>query len=313
MPGTENNDPQQKPVGSIQTETLRRHCPKAVVSSRMKGKICMITGCSSGIGLFTARELACLGATVVLVCRDKQRGEAAASQVIERSGNTDVELMLADLSSQKAIRTLAAGFESRHDRLHVLINNAATVPAKRNVTVDGLETQFAVNHLAYFMLAYLLLSVLKASAPSRIINVAAGLLHRRARLDFDDLQSEKGYRPFRTYGRTKLANVLFTYELARKLRGTGVTANCLTPGVNSTGITREFSRLIRLGSRLFAGNPEKGAGTVVYLASSPDVEGVSGKYFAKKRPVRSSDLSYDEAIARKLWKKSGEMTGIHWS
>jgi NAD(P)-dependent dehydrogenase (short-subunit alcohol dehydrogenase family) len=194
----------------------------------------------------------------------------------------------------------------------VLINNAGVIPARREVTVDGLEMQFAVNHLAYFLLTNLLLQELRAGTPSRIINVSSGA-HDGARLQFDDLQSEREYQPRAVYSRSKLANVLFTYELARRLKGSGVTANCLSPGVVATGMLADYMGVPRTGgasASSFGASPERGAQTSIYLATSPDVEGVTGKYFEKSRAIRSSQESYDEAAARRLWEVSERLTGL---
>jgi NAD(P)-dependent dehydrogenase (short-subunit alcohol dehydrogenase family) len=251
-----------------------------------------------------------MGATVVMVCRNRERGEAARDQIKQISGNNKIFLCLADLASQAAIRQLVANFEAQFPALHVLINNAGNIPRKRTVTEDGLETQFAVSHLAYFLLTKLLLEVLIASAPARIINVAS-MLHQFANLNFDDLQSERSYQSSLVYNRTKLANVLFTYELARRLQGTKVTVNCLHPGVTATKLLEDFCpRPLQFLTKIIAVSPEKGARTSLYLATSPEVEGVSGKYFVGKKAVTSSKTSRDEAIARKLWQTSLELTSL---
>lgn len=276
----------------------------------MDGKVCMITGANSGIGYVTARELARMGAAVVMVCRSKERGEAARSEIIHETGSGSVELMIADLSSQKEVRRLAADFRAIHDRLHVLVNNAVLWPTKRTLTVDGLELQFGLNHLAYFLLTNLLLDVLKASAPSRVVNTSSGI-HKRARIDFDDLQAERSYRHMRAYGQSKLANVLFTNELARRLAGTGVTVNSFTPGMTETNLGRYMSRGAQLIFRLLAKKTEKGAATAIYLASSPEVDGVTGKYFANCREARSAKLSYDKVIAKRLWDVSERLAGMN--
>jgi NAD(P)-dependent dehydrogenase (short-subunit alcohol dehydrogenase family) len=282
----------------------------------MKGgmgeKICLITGATSGIGKATAMGLADTGASVVMVGRDRGRGEAALAEVKAKSANASVELMLADLSSQEEIRRLADEFKEAYQRLDVLVNNAGVIRSKRVATADGIETTFAVNHLAYFLLTDLLLDVLKASAPSRIINVASGE-QRNGTIDFDDLQGENGYKGAKAYSQSKLANVLFTYELARRLEGTGVSANCLHPGVVGTnlgsGVSGVFGFMVRALTPLMK-SPQKGAETSIYLASSPEVEGLSGRYFVKKAEARSSDVSYDERIARRLWEVSAELTKL---
>jgi len=282
----------------------------------MKGamgeKICLITGATSGIGRATAMGLANMGASVVMVGRDRGRGEDALAEIKEKSGNASVDLMLADLSSQEEIRRLADEFKEAYPRLDVLINNAGVIRSERITTQDGLETTFAVNHLAYSLLTKLLLDVLKASAPSRIVNVASGD-HSNGTIDFDNLQGEKEYKGPKAYSQSKLATVLFTHELARRLEGTGVTANCLHPGVVGTnlgsGVSGVFGFMVRALTPLMK-SPEKGAETSVYLASSPEVEGLSGRYFVKKAEARSSDVSHDERIARRLWKVSADLTRV---
>ena len=278
----------------------------------MAGSVCIVTGANGGIGRATVLGLANLGATVVMVCRSRERGEAALAEVKEKSNNDHVSLQIADLSSQVEVRKLAENFRSQHSALHVLINNAGIVPRKREVTVDGLETQFAVNYLAPFLLTNLLLDMLKSNAPARVVTVASDM-HRGATIDFDDLQSERAYKPLRVYCRTKLANVLFTKELARRLQGTGVTANCLHPGVVATKLLADamgMPRTLRPTTRLIGSSPDKGAKTSIYLASSPEVEGVSGKYFVRQKAVESSKVSYDENMASQLWRVSAELTRL---
>ena len=278
----------------------------------MRGKVCMVTGANAGIGRATALGLAITGATVVMVCRNKDRGQEALAWVQQESGNSSVRLFLADLSSQASIHRLATDFKALYPALHVLINNAGIIPRRRILTEDGLETQFAVNHLAYFLLTALLLDVLKAGAPARIINVSSQL-HGRAPLDFDDLQSERSYNRVLVYARTKLANVLHSYELARMLEGTGVTANCLHPGLVATNLLADATglpRAIRFAVRVVRASPEAGARTSLYLATSPEVEGVTGKYFARQRAVPSSKASYDQPAARRLWRISEELIGL---
>ncbi len=278
----------------------------------MEGRVCMITGANSGIGRATATGLAQLGATVVMVCRDPSKGEAALAEIKARSGNDSVTLMLADLSSQKSIGSLVKELTSIYEHLHVLVNNAGVFLSKRAVTVDGIETTFAVNHLAPFLLTNLLLNILKASAPARIVNVSSSA-HCGGHIDFDDLQGEKKYSGFKAYSQSKLANALFTYELARKLNGTGVTANCLHPGAVATNLVRSNSGFYGLIWKLvspFVLSPEKGAQTCIYLASSPEVDDLTGKYFVKETETVSSKESYDEAIAQRLWQVSAELMGL---
>jgi len=279
----------------------------------MQGKICMITGANSGIGKATALGLAQMGATVVLVSRDRARGEEAQKEIKAKSGNDAIDLLLADLSSQQSIRQLVEDFKQRYTRLHVLINNAGVFALTWRETVDGLEMSFAVNVLAPFLLTNLLLDVIKASAPARIVNVSSNQQEAN-HLKLDDLQLEKSYRPMRAYAQSKLAVVLFTYELARRLEGTGVTANCLHPGFVATNIAqRDLVLPARLATKLifrFGTSPEKGAKTSLYLATSPDVEGVTGKYFEKSVPRKSAPLSYDESLQQQLWKACAQLTGL---
>ena len=276
----------------------------------MEGRICLITGTNSGIGKETAKALAEMNATVVIVCRDKERGENAQKEIIEQTGNKNVDLLLCDLSSQEAIRKLVSEFKNKYQNLHVLINNAGVMLSKRVLSDDGVEMNFAVHHLAPFLLTNLLFDVLKKSAPSRIINVSSAA-HRMAKIDFDDLQSEnKKYRLFRVYGVSKLALMLFTYELSRRLDGTGVTVNALHPGLVNTNLGRDQSKFSRGFGKAFFKRPEKGAETSIYLASSPEVESITGKYFVKKEPRKSSEESYNEDYAKRLREISAEMTKL---
>jgi NAD(P)-dependent dehydrogenase (short-subunit alcohol dehydrogenase family) len=283
------------------------------VNSNMQGKICMVTGANSGIGKATALELAQMGATVVMVCRDRARGEEARSEITTKSRNNAVDLLQADLSSQQSIRQLVENFQHHYTQLHVIINNAGAAFPGRRETVDGLEMTFAVNYLAPFLLTNLLLDVLKASAPARIVNVSSNS-HEAGYIQLDDLQEEKHYRSMRVYGQSKLAVVLFTYELARRLQGTGVTANCLHPGFVATHFgQRDVGPAFRLLVKLigsFGASPQEGAKTSIYLASSPKVEGVTGKYFAKSIPKRSAAISYDESLQRQLWEQSAKLVNL---
>ena len=280
----------------------------------MQGKICMVTGANSGIGKATALALAQMGATVVMVCRDRARGEEARSEITTKSRNNAVDLLLADLSSQQSIRQLVGNFQHHYTHLHVLINNAgATFPGRRRETVDGLEMTFAVNYLAPFLLTHLLLDVLKASAPARVVNVSSGS-HEAGYIKLDNLQSKNPYGSMKVYGQAKLAVVLFTYELARRLEGTGVTVNCLHPGFVATHFGQRdvgpaFRLLVKvIGS--FGTSPAKGAKTSLYLASSPKVEGVTGNYFVKSIPKRSASISYDESLQRQLWEQSAKLVNV---
>ena len=282
------------------------------VKSSMQGKICMVTGANSGIGKATALALAQMGATVVMVCRDRARGEQARSEITTTSRNNAVDLLQADLSSQQSIRQLVENFQHHYTRLHVLINNAgAAFPGRRRETVDGLEMTFAVNYLAPFLLTNLLLDMLKASAPARIVNVSSAV-QASGYIQMDDLQAEKHYRS--AYGQSKLAEVMFTYELARRLQGTGVTANCLHPGFVATNFGQSgrgpvIHTAVKFISR-FGISPEEGAKTSIYLASSPEVEGVTGKYFVKSIPKRSASISYDESLQRQLWEQSAKLVNL---
>lgn len=271
----------------------------------------MITGANTGIGFETARGLADSGATVVLVCRNRARGEAAMN-AIKATGNVDVQLLLCDLSSQVAIRLAVEEFCSRFDSLHVLINNAAMYTGEPVVTEDGVEMQFAVNYLAPFLLTNLLVDTLKASAPARIINVST-VNHFDVVLDLHDLQSERVYEAKIVHMRSKLAVILFTYELARRLQGSGVTANSLHPGVIATnllGLVRNVPPDQATAEQMGVDALEVGARTPLFLAMSPEVDGISGKYFDDCKVVQSSDETYDEKKARRLWEISERLTRI---
>jgi len=281
------------------------------MTNLMLGRVCVITGANRGIGRASAEALVELGATVLLVCRRRPDGEEVSRALASR-GAEPPEVVVADLAAQASILEAAAWIRERHPELHVLINNAGVFTRRRELTVDGLERQFAVNHLAYFLLTNLLLDRLQAGSTSRIISVSSGA-HGGAALDFNDLQGERGYDGTQAYSRSKLANVLFTYELARRLEGTGMTANCLHPGVIATKLLADYMGVP--GARgavasTFGAKPQKGAETIVYLASSPEVEGVSGRYYVNKKPAASSRESYDEAAARRLWEASERLTGL---
>jgi len=284
----------------------------ARTNGSLVGRTCMITGATSGIGHATAIELAKKGADLVLVCRDRGRADQTVAAIRATNAEAQVEVMLADLSSQQAIRRLASDYLATGRPLHVLLNNAGVVNLHRTLTVDGIETVFAVNHLAYFLLTNLLLDRLKASTPARIVNVASDA-HRFGTMNFDDLGGERRYRTMRIYGQSKLANILFTYELARRLEGTGVTVNCLHPGAVATGLGKNnggWAKVVIGMLRPFFRTPESGAATSIYLASSPQVEGISGKYFSNCKEARSSKASYDVAAGRRLWEVSMQMTRV---
>ncbi len=279
---------------------------QAINTGRMAGRVCLVTGGSSGIGLATAIGLARLGATVVIVGREQARTEAAVQEVRRVSGNSQVDFLVADLASQAAVRDLAAAFQARYPALHVLVNNAGAAYTRRVVTTDKVELTFAVNYLAPFLLTDLLLDTLKRSAPSRIVNVSSEA-QRGSRINFADSQAVGSYGTLRSYGQAKLALVVFTYELARRLEGSGVTANVLHPGVVASGFGTNNGPVVRLLARLvkpFLLTTAQGAETTLYVASAPELEGVSGQYFIKSAPARSNAASYDRETARRLWQLS---------
>ena len=279
----------------------------------MAGKVVLVTGATAGIGKETVRQLAEMGATVVGVGRNAAKCAATQSELRSATGNPAIEYLVADLAVQAQMHALAVGFRSRHRRLDVLVNNAGGMFYTRKVTADGFEHTFALNHLSYFLLTHLLLDMLKLSAPSRIVNVSSSA-HLGNSLDWDDLQSSKRYRPFQVYGRTKLANILFTAELARRLEGTGVTANVLHPGLVATSFGHEGNPVLTFGmgliQRAFAISPEEGARTGVHLASSPAVQGTTGRYFVRSRAVDPSPQAQDADAARRLWRLSEEFVGL---
>ena len=278
----------------------------------IEGSVCMVTGATSGIGNATARRLAQQGATVVVVGRNMEKSAATVRQIERQTGNSSVEFMLADLSSQHDIRQLAEGFKRRYRRLDVLVNNAGAMMFSRQESVDGIEMTLALNHLSYFLLTNLLLETLKSGAPSRIINVSSSA-HHRAEIDFEDLQNLKRYGGFQTYARSKLENLLFTYELAERLEGTGVTVNALHPGLVATNLMANngaIGRVMKVLLGLRGMSVEEGAQTSIYLASSPEVEGITGQYFVKQKAVQSSQASYDKSTASRLWRVSAELTGL---
>jgi NAD(P)-dependent dehydrogenase (short-subunit alcohol dehydrogenase family) len=276
----------------------------------LNGKTCLVTGANAGIGKETALGLAKLGATVVMVCRDRGRGEAARAEIGQSSGNDAVELLVCDLASQASIQQMAADFRRRHQRLDVLVNNAGVLLRELTLNEDGLETTFAVNHLGYFRVTNLLLDILKKSAPARIVNVAS-TAHKYGNIDISGWVVGRDYSAFRAYSNSKLANVLFTYELARRLEGTGVTANCLHPGGVGTNLFRGLPGYLQTLIKLVTIGPERGARTSIYLASSPEVEGITGKYFARCRQQKSSAASHNQEAARRLWEVSEELTPLN--
>ena len=277
----------------------------------LRGRVCVVTGASSGIGKETARGLARLGATVAMICRDRERGLAAQAE-IGREAPVPPELFLADLSSLAEVRRVAAEIRDRFAAVHVLVNNAGGIFGRRELTVDGHERTFALNHLAYFLLTHELLDALKRGAPARVVSVASAA-HRVGTLDFDDLGLARRYAPFRAYGRSKLANILFTRELARRLAGTGVTANCLHPGTIASNFGRSGSRafafLVRLGRPFLLGTV-RGARTSLYLAASPEAAQVTGQYFVRCRLTQPSRRARDPELARRLWELSADICGV---
>src|SRR6266545_6339542 len=278
----------------------------------MNGKICLITGGTNGIGKSTAQGLARMGATVVIVGRNAQKTSQVVEEIRAASGNKNVDSLLADLSSQQDIRHLAIEFKSKYSQLHVLLNNAGAVFMKRQLSVEGIEMTFAVNHLASFLLTDLLLDTIKASAPARIINVSSDV-HASGKIEFDNLQGERAYSP-KAYDNSKLANILFTMELAHHLEGTGVTVNALYPGFVATGFAKNNGRviaaLVSIFAPLVARSPAKGAETSIYLASSPSVEGMTGKYFYDSHVIPAAPQATDMVVARQLWDVSAKMVHL---
>ena len=279
----------------------------------MQGKVCLITGANRGIGRVTAERLAGLGATVIMVCRNRTAGEAARQEIIASTGNAQVELMIADLSVQSEVKALAETVRSRHQRLHLFISNAASYYQHRTITVDSVEATFAVNHLAGFILIGELVDLMKASAPARIILVASDA-HQRV-TDPEDWESTKGYNSLTAYSRSKLANVMFGYDLAHRLETTGITVNSCHPGLVDSELLEEmynhwWSRWVYpLVRRFLTITPAQGAETVLYLATSPDADGVTGKYFRQLKAVTSSLISHDSVIGARLWNISLRLTG----
>ncbi len=281
----------------------------------MRGKTVLITGATNGIGKVTALEIAKMGARVVIVGRNASKTQAVANEIKAASKNDAVDILIGDLSVMADVRRVADEFKRKYQRLDVLVNNAGAYFTSRQETVDGYEMTFALNHLNYFLLTDLLLDTLKASAPSRIVNVSSDA-HRGMSLNFDDLQHKQAYGTagWPAYGESKLANILFTYELAQRLAGTGVTANVLHPGFVATGFGHNSSKIMGLVmgvvQRFFALTPEQGAETMIYLATSPEVEGITGKYFDKSKAVQSSSQSYDKDAAHRLWEISESLVGL---
>ncbi|MBN1954321.1 MAG: SDR family oxidoreductase [Anaerolineae bacterium] len=278
----------------------------------MRGQVCLVTGAASGMGAVTAQALAQQGAAVIIVDRDPEKGPAAVNQIVRLTGNAAVEFCAADLSAQQEVRRLVQQFRSRYQRLDILFNNAGAMFPQRQESVDGIEMTWALNYLGYFLLTNLLLDTIQASAPARIINVSSRS-HARAEINFDDLESRSAYDSLKAYEHSKLAILLFTYELARRLEGTGVTVNALHPGIVATNFGLDQDGGLGLVMRLFRFaflSPEQGARTGIYLATSPEVAGVTGKYFVKCRAVPSSPASYDATTAGRLWQVSAAYTNL---
>lgn len=278
-----------------------------------ESKICLVTGATAGIGQEAARVLAGQGMHVVVVGRNEQKTATTVAQIRQQTGNHAVHYLLADFASQASTRQLAAEFQSRYGRLDVLVNNAGAFFLARQQNDAGLELTFAVNHLGYFLLTHLLLDRLKASAPARIVNVSSNA-HEWGVMDFADLQFTQGYKGMKAYARSKLANLLFTYELARRLEGSGVTVNALHPGFVATDLGANnipvVGRWVKWLINRRAISVAEGAKTVVYLATAPEVEGVTGQYFVKCKAVPSTPASHDRAAAQQLWQISEELTGV---
>jgi len=277
-------------------------------------RVVVITGATSGIGRAAAVEIARGGGTMAIVARDRGRAQATVDEIAATTGNRNVEIVLGDLGVQADVRRVAADLAARFPRIDVLLNNAGVVNLKYATTPDGIESTFAVNHLAYFMLTLLLREPLEAAPAARVVNVASDA-HKFGRLDFQDLDNARRYRAMRVYGQSKLCNILFTYELARRLGGSTITANCLHPGAVATRLGQNNGRIATALTKLLAPffrTPEGGADTAVYLATSPDVGGTTGAYFANRKAIRSSRVSYDDATRQRLWDASEELTGVRW-
>ena len=279
----------------------------------MRGKYVLLTGATSGIGRACAHELARMGATVTIICRDEIKGKALMEEVVASAGNDKFEILIGDLGVQADIRRMADEYLASGKPIHVLLNNAAVVNVKRQVTVDGIEAMFATNHLAYFLLTNLLMERIKESAPARIVNVASSGHGLVKDMGFDDIQAERFYKTFKIYGRSKLGNILFTRELAERLRSHDVTVNALHPGAVSTGLGAQnyaWSKALLALLRPFFRSPEQGAATSLYVATAEELNGITGKYFADCKQANPKPWALDDAAARRLWALSEEMTGL---
>jgi len=276
------------------------------MTDMMIGKICLITGATSGIGKETALALAKMGATVAFTARNAEKGRTTKDQIIGASNNEMVDFLECDLSYLSSVHDCCTKFGEKYGKLHVLINNAGTWERERKVSKDGIENTFAVNHLAPFLMTNLLLDLMKRSAPARIISVSSGL--HGGTINSNDVEFKKKFSAMKAYRQSKLADMLFIKELSRRLIGTGVTANCVMPGLVATGLSRNAGAFSRAFFRLFGASPEKSAETSVYLASSPEVANISGQCFRKRRVVKTSKESNDPALARRLWDLSENYT-----
>lgn len=275
----------------------------------MKGKVCVVTGANSGLGKVSATELARMGAHVVMVCRNLEKAEAARDEIRRETGTEALDLLQADLASLDSVRRVAGEINANYPRVDVLMNNAGLFSNERKKTADGFEVMFGVNHLAPFLLTNLLLEKLKKSGKARVVTVASGA-HRIGKLDFDDLNHEKSFSGLRAYGTSKLENILFTRELARRIEGSDVTANCCHPGAVDTGIAFEDHPLFASFMRFFLVSPQKGARTQIWLASSDEAAACNGMYFIKCKPNRGSRASRDMEAALRLWEESARLVGL---
>jgi NAD(P)-dependent dehydrogenase (short-subunit alcohol dehydrogenase family) len=278
----------------------------------MKNKIVIITGANSGIGYFTALEIAKLGAKVVMICRNKDKGEVARQEIIKKSNNTAVFLKIADLSSQKQIRLLAEELKKEYPVIDVLVNNAGVLVPERRESEDGIELTWATNHLAYFLLTNLLLDNLKAASSARIVNVASEV-QQIGNIYWDDIELKNNYTSFKAYAQSKLANIMFSNELVKRLEGTKVTTNALHPGAVATNFGSDGKGLIAWLFKTFRWSllsAQQGAETSIWLATSPQVEGVTGQYFSKKKAIRAKTLAYSKEALKRLWEISEQMNGL---
>ncbi len=282
------------------------------MSQTMQGKTVLVTGATNGIGFYAARELARMGAQTIIVSRSSEKCAASVAQIMKETGNQQVEYIAADLSNKAGVKSAVDAFKKNHSRLDVLLNNAGAMFMSRQESADGIEMTMALNHLNYFYTTYLLLDMLKANEKARVVNVSSGA-HVGAKINFDDIQYKKGYSGFGVYGQSKLMNLLFTYELARKLGGTPVTSNALHPGFVNTGFAKNNGGFIKFAMGLLSPMQRKvsdGAATSIFLASSPEIDTVSGKYYVDCKAVESDPASYDKAAAARLWQLSLDLLGL---